>query len=145
MLTLLAQTILVCGSCWALWKAIRQYVGQGTLDNIPGPPSPSILFGECCPASHIRARYDFPRLHVGNLKQLYDRNGWAFHRELGEKYGPVVLLHGKFGVRAELIHLSPPLLTLCAFSASCYTSSTRRQCTPLLLKSNTSTMRRNGS
>ena len=36
---------------------------------------------------------------LGNLKQVYDRQGWAFHREVGERYGSAVKLHGKFGVR----------------------------------------------
>ncbi|RPD74082.1 cytochrome P450 [Lentinus tigrinus ALCF2SS1-7] len=34
------------------------------------------------------------------------RNGWDFHRGLGEKYGPAVLLHGKFG--RKLLYIFDP-------------------------------------
>ncbi|RPD54902.1 cytochrome P450 [Lentinus tigrinus ALCF2SS1-7] len=86
MLALLAQAAVICGTSWLLWKFVRQYVVKSDFDNLPGPPSPSFLYG--------------------NLKQIYDKNGWAFHRELGEKYGPAVLLHGKFG--RKLLYVFDP-------------------------------------
>lgn len=72
----LLQATLICGATWLLWKVLRQFVVKSALDNLPGPPSASIL--------------------LGNLKQIYDKQGWAFHRQL-EQYGPVSVLHGKFG------------------------------------------------
>ncbi|KAI0718740.1 cytochrome P450 [Cerioporus squamosus] len=86
MLGLLFQAALICGSSWLLWKVLRRYTPNSTLDNLPGPPSPSFLYG--------------------NLHQLYDKQGWDFHRELGEKYGPAVLLHGKFG--RKLLYVFDP-------------------------------------
>ncbi|KAI0716977.1 cytochrome P450 [Earliella scabrosa] len=77
MLALVVQAVIICGTGWFLWRLLRPYVVKSALDNLPGPPNPSFLYG--------------------NLKQVYDKNGWAFHRELGEKYGPAVQLHGKFG------------------------------------------------
>ncbi|KAI0631283.1 cytochrome P450 [Trametes polyzona] len=71
------QAFLALGATWILWKIIRRLVITSDLDNLPGPPSPSFLYG--------------------NLKQLYDRQGFQFHQSLGERYGPVVRLHGKFG------------------------------------------------
>lgn len=47
MLGLLLQTAVVCGSSWFLWKLLREYVVKGTLDNLPGPPNPSFLYGQC--------------------------------------------------------------------------------------------------
>ncbi len=54
MLTLLAQAALICGTSWVLWKFVRQYVVKTALDNLPGPPSSSFLYGECyLPASNV--------------------------------------------------------------------------------------------
>ncbi|KAI0659771.1 cytochrome P450 [Cubamyces menziesii] len=77
MLGLIGPALLVYCGLWVLWQALRRLVVRDVLDNLPGPPSPSFLYG--------------------NLKQVYDRQGWAFHRELGERYGSAVKLHGKFG------------------------------------------------
>ncbi|KAI0355873.1 cytochrome P450 [Trametes cingulata] len=68
---------LICALSWLLWKFMRPYVVAGVLDKLPGPASPSFVYG--------------------NLKQLYDRRGWDFHQEIGDNYGPAVKLHGKFG------------------------------------------------
>ena len=37
---------------------------------------------------------------LGNLGQLLDTQGWDFHNEIAAKYGPVVKIHGLFGVSA---------------------------------------------
>ncbi|OJT12108.1 Docosahexaenoic acid omega-hydroxylase CYP4F3 [Trametes pubescens] len=73
----LVQAVLVCGATWVLWKLFRRLTVKSDLDNLPGPPSPSFLYG--------------------NLKQLYSRQSFKFHQSLGETYGPVVGIHGKFG------------------------------------------------
>ncbi|KAM5543449.1 hypothetical protein V8D89_002700 [Ganoderma adspersum] len=72
----LLPAVLICGATWFLWKVLRQLAVKTPLDNLPGPPSASFL--------------------LGNLKQIYNKQGWAFHRQL-EQYGPVSVLHGKFG------------------------------------------------
>ncbi|KAI8972795.1 cytochrome P450 [Trametes punicea] len=79
MLGSLGPALLLYGAVWLLWKVLRPYLSGSVLDNLPGPPSQSFVYG--------------------NLKQLYNRRGWDFHRELGEKYGPAVRLQGKFGQR----------------------------------------------
>ncbi|KAI0641556.1 cytochrome P450 [Trametes meyenii] len=73
----LLQVLVICTITWVLWKFIRKLTTKRDIDNIPGPKSPSFIYG--------------------NIKQLYSRQGWAFHRGLGEKFGPVVRLRGKFG------------------------------------------------
>ncbi|PIL23096.1 cytochrome P450 [Ganoderma sinense ZZ0214-1] len=75
-LAAMAEPSLVCVATYFLWVVLRPYFVKTALDNLPGPRSPSILFG--------------------NLKQLYDKQGWAFHRRL-EQYGPISVLHGRFG------------------------------------------------
>ncbi|KAI0631342.1 cytochrome P450 [Trametes polyzona] len=73
----LASALLLGGVIWCLWKLSRSLFTKSTLDNLPGPASQSFLYG--------------------NLKQIYDKQGWEFHRSLGALYGPAAKLHGKFG------------------------------------------------
>ncbi|CAL1697886.1 unnamed protein product [Somion occarium] len=56
---------------------------KSPLDNIPGPE----------PTSWLK----------GNLPQLYDRHGWNFQDELGEKYESVVKIHSIFGRKALFV------------------------------------------
>ncbi|KAJ2986929.1 hypothetical protein NUW54_g9577 [Trametes sanguinea] len=77
MVSPLLQAVAVCSVTWFLWKFFRRFVVKTDLDNLPGPPSPSFIYG--------------------NIRQLYDRRSFKFHRHLGEEYGPVVRLHGRFG------------------------------------------------
>ncbi|RPD54893.1 cytochrome P450 [Lentinus tigrinus ALCF2SS1-7] len=80
MILLLLQGAAICGVSWLLWKYFRQLVVMSSLDNIPGPPSQSFLYG--------------------NLKQLLDRrDGWSFLRYLTDSYPGVVKLHGPLGRR----------------------------------------------
>ena len=143
MLSTVAQATLVCGGVWLFWKLVRRFVVKTTLDNLPGPESPSFLYGACqvftYSGSHSRMTL------AGNLKQIYNKQGWDFHRELGEKYGPVSRLHGKFGVRPLAILAYRDCLQVDLISKRYYTCMTRRLCTPLQSRNNTSTTRRSGS
>jgi len=56
---------------------------KSPLAHIPGPPKDS--------------------LWKGNLHQIFNRRGWDFHRELVEKYGKVVKVHGLFGKEALFV------------------------------------------
>ncbi|RPD54899.1 cytochrome P450 [Lentinus tigrinus ALCF2SS1-7] len=74
------QGAAICGVSWLLWKYFRQLVVMSSLDNVPGPPSRSFLYG--------------------NLKQLLDRrDGWSFLRYLTDSYPGVVKLNGPLGRR----------------------------------------------
>lgn len=46
MLVSLAQACLVGVFTWLLWKCFGQAIVKSPLDNIPGPPSDSFLYGE---------------------------------------------------------------------------------------------------
>ncbi|OJT08218.1 Cytochrome P450 3A12 [Trametes pubescens] len=87
MIELLGQVFVLGGAAWLLWKLLQPYVMRSTLDNLPGPPSQSFLYG--------------------NLKQVYDKQGWDFHRSLGDLYGPVSMLHGKLG--QKILYVFDPL------------------------------------
>ncbi|KAJ7364065.1 cytochrome P450 [Mycena albidolilacea] len=73
----LIQVLLFIATIWTarwLWGVLSS---RRILNNIPGPRSPS--------------------LWTGNLKELFNVNGWDFHHELGEKYGGVVRIDGLLG------------------------------------------------
>ena len=64
------------------------------------------------PHLSLRVRDQFyTRLHLmlnvslilGNLGQILGKDGWDFHTEIAEKYGPVVKIHGLFGVCTLLV------------------------------------------
>ena len=46
MAALLLQAFVICAVSWVLWKYFRQVVVKSPLDNIPGPPSQSFLYGK---------------------------------------------------------------------------------------------------
>ncbi|KAI0828708.1 cytochrome P450 [Trametes gibbosa] len=71
------QSILICGITWVLWRAVRRFIIKGDLDNLPGPESPSFIYG--------------------NLRQIYAKQSFAYHRSLGETYGQTVRVHDQFG------------------------------------------------
>ncbi|KAF9815150.1 hypothetical protein IEO21_04768 [Rhodonia placenta] len=73
----LVQAFLLFIATWLLYKLIAPLVIRSPLHNIPGPPAQSFV--------------------KGNLDKVFDRHGWAFQREISEKYGAVVRLTGLFG------------------------------------------------
>ncbi|KAM5531524.1 hypothetical protein V8D89_010179 [Ganoderma adspersum] len=74
---MLLQAVLLGGFAWALWQIIRPFVVKSPLDVVPGPPSKSLL--------------------SGNLEQLFDRDAWGFHDEVGQNYGPIVKINAVLG------------------------------------------------
>ncbi|KAI0716897.1 cytochrome P450 [Earliella scabrosa] len=79
---LLLQGLAVCVALWILWKYFRQIVVKSPLDNIPGPPTGSLLYG--------------------NLRQILDKNGWDFIQHLTDAYPGVARLSGPLGVRVTV-------------------------------------------
>ncbi|KAJ3559692.1 hypothetical protein NM688_g189 [Phlebia brevispora] len=72
----LLQVFLLPIVSWVLWRILRPYVVPSPLDNIPGPPPTSLLYG--------------------NLVQFFDRHGWSFHDNIEDLYGSVVKIRGMF-------------------------------------------------
>ncbi|PIL26606.1 cytochrome P450 [Ganoderma sinense ZZ0214-1] len=62
---------------WSTWRVSKQIFAKSTLDFVPGP---------------LRASF-----FTGNLSQLLDSQGWDFHTQIGERFGPVVRINGFFG------------------------------------------------
>ncbi|KXN84323.1 Cytochrome P450 3A16 [Leucoagaricus sp. SymC.cos] len=60
------------------WNRFR----KSSLDILPGPPSPSLI--------------------SGNIPQLFDINGWKYHRHVLDRYGPAMKITGALGERLLL-------------------------------------------
>lgn len=56
MTELLGQAFVLGGAAWLLWKLLRPYVVRSALDNLPGPPSHSFLYGEWTASRRILRR-----------------------------------------------------------------------------------------
>ncbi|KAF8966255.1 cytochrome P450 [Flammula alnicola] len=62
---------------WFLWRTFRRGFFKLPLDNIPGPPARSFW--------------------KGSFPDIFSLNGWAFHKEIAEKYGRVVKIKAFLG------------------------------------------------
>ena len=107
MFSVLLQAVLICTSTWFLWKFFRQSVVKSNLDNIPGPASPSFWYGayrgDVSLSSLRDAHFNLcTPCSAGHVQKLRDKQGWAFHQELADKYPAVVRLAGTMGVRVPL-------------------------------------------
>ncbi|KAI0628909.1 cytochrome P450 [Trametes polyzona] len=68
-----------CGIVWLFWKAFGHIFVKSPLDNIPGPPRESFLYG--------------------SLKQMLDRHAWPLYTHLTDSYPGIVRLAGPLGHR----------------------------------------------
>ncbi|KZP14950.1 cytochrome P450 [Athelia psychrophila] len=83
------QNFVICSALIALaWRLLKLFA-KHPFDNLPGPPSASIFFG--------------------NIKQFQIPQAWAFHQNIAETYGHVVKYHG-FGNQAQLWVSDPKAL-----------------------------------
>ena len=46
MIAALLQGAVICSVTWFFWKYFRQIFVKSPLDNLPGPPAESFLYGE---------------------------------------------------------------------------------------------------
>ncbi|KAI0833271.1 cytochrome P450 [Trametes gibbosa] len=80
------QAVAVCGITWLLWKFFRGWVVVSSMDNLPGPPSDSWLFG--------------------NLRQLLALDSMPFQDHLVDKYPGIALLRG--GLGSKILYVFDP-------------------------------------
>ncbi|KAF9448714.1 cytochrome P450, partial [Macrolepiota fuliginosa MF-IS2] len=73
----------------AIWRILRRFIVKSPLDNLPGPPSHSWLFG--------------------NIPQLFNPNGWDFHHSILKRYGKAMKFRGALGERL-LVTFDPKAL-----------------------------------
>ncbi|CAA7267173.1 unnamed protein product [Cyclocybe aegerita] len=89
MFILALEAVALYGFSWVLWKTFRHFFAKSALDNIPGPPPKSIW--------------------KGVFSQVFNVDGWNFHREMAEKYGRVIKLTALFG-ESQLYVFDPKAL-----------------------------------
>ncbi|KAF9011994.1 cytochrome P450 [Cyathus striatus] len=77
MIILLLQVLFLYIFSLVGWRYIRQFIVKSPLENIPGPTPISFL--------------------KGNFPQLFDVNGWEFHKDIATRYGSVVKLKALLG------------------------------------------------
>ncbi|KAI5118708.1 hypothetical protein M0805_004508 [Coniferiporia weirii] len=77
---------LFVASVVSFWPFLRKLLLPSTLKELPGPPRASFL--------------------KGNLGQLFDLQGWDFHRDIVKRYGGAVKIHGLCG--DEQVYVSDP-------------------------------------
>ncbi|KAH9856530.1 cytochrome P450 [Lenzites betulinus] len=82
----LGRAAAICGVTWLLWKFFRQWVVKSTLDNLPGPPSSSWLFGNLC--------------------QILALDSLPFHEHLVDNYPGIVALCGPMG--SKILYVFEP-------------------------------------
>ncbi|KAI0368654.1 cytochrome P450 [Pilatotrama ljubarskyi] len=73
-------------SLYAVWRLFQAFTRRSPLDNIPGPASASILWG--------------------NTPAFFNHNNWDFVEKLVETYSPVSAIHGFLG--AKWLHVYDP-------------------------------------
>ncbi|EJD05260.1 cytochrome P450, partial [Fomitiporia mediterranea MF3/22] len=88
LLCLLVQSFVVLALAFlvSFWPFFRKLIYKSPLRHLPGPPRASFT--------------------KGNLGQLFDQQGWSFHRDIVRHYGGVVKIHGLCG--DEQIYVSDP-------------------------------------
>ena len=87
-------TIISLGAL-TLWGLYRRLFAKSPLSVLPGPPSPSFIYGnaaECCVRKLLITC-------SGHLNQVFDPNGWDFFNRLQENYEAVIRLDGLLKVR----------------------------------------------
>jgi len=92
--------LLVFAATLYVWRYLRRNASNPAFDKIPGPPSQSFW--------------------NGNMQQFFDPLGFSFHQEIAHEYGPVVKLHGPFGVSRYSLAEGEYLHQLRCSSARCY-------------------------
>ncbi|KAI0731458.1 cytochrome P450 [Fomitopsis betulina] len=90
----ITQGLAFCIGSWILWRTLKARFTSSPLDNIRGPP----------PQSYI----------AGNYAQLYDRQGWDFHKRVWAQYGTVAKIHAAFS--KPCLYISDPLTLNYLFS-----------------------------
>jgi len=86
MLLFIAQCIFAYAIASACWRFLRFLVVKTDLDNVPGPPSHSLL--------------------KGNFFKVFATDAWDFHTEIRQKFGRTVRINAVLGERQ--LYVSDP-------------------------------------
>ncbi|KAI0651533.1 cytochrome P450 [Trametes meyenii] len=86
------QAAFAAVGAYILWVLVRPFVVKTALDNIAGPPSAHVVWG--------------------NIHQFLTRHPWEWRVELVEKYGRVSVIHGMLGRKWLVTHDTKALHTV---------------------------------
>lgn len=72
---------------WLSWRLLRSLVSGRSLDNVAGPPSKSFWKGQSISARNMATVLTSVFLHLtlGNFKELFSPDGWAFHDAIAKQ------------------------------------------------------------
>ena len=152
MFTILFQVVIFSAILNALWKLLQRFIIKSTLDNIPGPPSRSLLFGNFFnPSSWVRLLIVLSNLQVffqrfsapkdGNFTNILLRNVWIYLSILYEQEcwchvdGSVIKIKAFLGVCAislSIVQIGPDRRQ--PYRRINFLSSTQKQCIIYLSK-----------
>ncbi|KAF8183391.1 cytochrome P450 [Pholiota molesta] len=89
MLVITLQALAIYAVSWILWRFLKVRLSNRTLNNIPGPPAKSIW--------------------TGSFNDFFNRDGWAYQKEIAEKYGAVVKIKAVLGKNVLFVYDSKAL------------------------------------
>ena len=87
MFTTLFQLVIASAILYPLWKLLQRFFIKSELDNIPGPPSRSFLFGDFLESESLIFESAFLLFtpSPGVFPQVFNTKGWEFHKDISEK------------------------------------------------------------
>jgi hypothetical protein len=85
MLTILLQVVIVSAISHALWKLLQRFFFKSALDNIPGPPSQSFLFGDFLESLILQSALLLFTSSPGVFPQVFNPKGWDFQKDIVQK------------------------------------------------------------
>ena len=85
MFTILLQVVIVSAILHALLKLLQRFFIKSALDNIPGPPSQSFLFGDFLESLILDSAFLLFTLSPGVFPQVFNTKAWDFHKDIAQK------------------------------------------------------------
>lgn len=101
----ITQGLAFCIGSWILWRTLKARFTSSPLDNIRGPPPQSYIAGSRFLIAQLETHILTFGPPLGNYAQLYDRQGWDFHKRVWAQYGTVAKIHAAFSVRTDRLAL----------------------------------------
>lgn len=85
MFTILLQVVTVSAILHVLCKVLQRFFTKSVLDNIPGPPSQSFLFGNFLEFLILESAFLLFTASPGVFPQVFNTKGWEFHKDIMQK------------------------------------------------------------
>ena len=85
MIIILLQVVIVSAILHVLLKLLQRFFVKSALDNIPGPPSQSFLFGDFLESLILDFAFLLFTQSPGVFPQVFNTKGWDFHKDMAQK------------------------------------------------------------